>query len=69
MIGNTPVIYGCLSHLLAAKRCPDQECVIQSLLRERANPDGCGGSGGLSCLHLAVARCILKTTTGDKTDQ
>lgn len=33
-----------------------KECVIQSLLKERANPDGCGGSGGLSCLHLAVGK-------------
>ena len=28
--------------------------MIHYLLLERANPDGCGGSGGLSCLHLAV---------------
>eukprot|EP00435_Cladocopium_sp_Y103_P010723 s639_g2.t2 len=33
-----------------------KECVIQYLLKERANPDGCGGSGGLSCLHLAVGK-------------
>ncbi|CAL1138924.1 unnamed protein product [Cladocopium goreaui] len=37
-----------------------KECVIQSLLKERANPDGCGGSGGLSCLHLADV--TLKTS-------
>ena len=30
--------------------------VIQHLLEQRANPDGCGGSGGLTCLHLAVGK-------------
>ncbi|CAE7546855.1 unnamed protein product [Symbiodinium pilosum] len=33
-----------------------KDCVIQYLLEQRANPDGCGGSGGLSCLHLAVGK-------------
>jgi len=33
-----------------------KECAIKYLLKERANPDGCGGSGGLSCLHLAVGK-------------
>eukprot|EP00913_Durusdinium_trenchii_P020765 g19505.t1 len=38
----------------AARR--EKDCVVTYLLNERANPDGCGGSGGLSCLHLAVGK-------------
>jgi hypothetical protein len=33
-----------------------KDSLVQVLLSERANPDGCGGSGGLSCLHLAVGK-------------
>ncbi|CAJ1376832.1 unnamed protein product [Effrenium voratum] len=51
-----------------------KDCVIQYLLSERANPDGCGGSGGLSCLHLAVGKncesdivCMLVENNADVT--
>ncbi|CAE7329412.1 unnamed protein product [Symbiodinium natans] len=51
-----------------------KDSVIQYLLEQRANPDGCGGSGGLSCLHLAVGKncdteliCLLVENSADVT--
>ncbi|CAE7231607.1 unnamed protein product, partial [Symbiodinium microadriaticum] len=56
-------------------RCAKESvAVIQHLLEQRANPDGCGGSGGLTCLHLAVGKncdteliCLLVEHSADVT--
>ncbi|CAE7592366.1 unnamed protein product [Symbiodinium sp. CCMP2592] len=52
----------------------ESAAVIQHLLEQRANPDGCGGSGGLTCLHLAVGKncdteliCLLVEHSADVT--